>query len=62
MPMTDPWRYRCPNGHTTFQYRSRDPRHGVEAGSKYYCSTCNRNGLDPHHDVLIDHKTGKEAK
>jgi len=54
--MNDPWRYRCPNGHTSWQARQSDL---VESGGAYYCIACKQNGIDPHFDELADAKTGK---
>lgn len=54
------WRYRCPNGHVDVRRRQTD-----ESGAEYYCNTCRdkRAGewQDPHHDHLIDAKTGERV-
>jgi len=55
--LTDPvdrWRYKCPNGH-----RSWEP-----TGRQIWCRQCARNAktgynTDPSHAELIDEKTGE---
>lgn len=51
----EPWRLQCPNGDRGYQLR-----HGESAESRVYCNICQRRGDDPHHDHLIDAKTGEE--
>jgi len=47
------WRYRCPNGHTSWSPRvNRD----TTAKSDYYCRVCAKNNHDPHFDHLQDLK------
>lgn len=51
---TDPasrWRYSCPNGHTTIE-----PTNGGA-----WCQSCANNpGIsDPHHNELVDKRTGE---
>lgn len=41
--MSDPWRRRCPEGHTSWRTR----------GDRYYCYSC-----EAHFDQLVDAKTG----
>ena len=48
--MSDPWRYRCPEGHTSWTPVSSDRgRNGPHV--KYYCRTCK-----DHYVELIDAK------
>lgn len=42
------WRYRCPNGHTSWRHRTTKP--GI------YCTTCSQR-----HQYIIDAKTGEEV-
>jgi len=48
--MTDPWRYRCPEGHTSWTPVSSDQHRGRQT-VKYYCRTCK-----DHYSELIDAK------
>lgn len=59
--MTEPWRFRCPNGHTSFQFRPGNPNHGVDAKTRYYCPVCRDTGRSPHHEFVIDAKTGEQV-
>lgn len=43
--MSDPWRYRCPEGHTSLESRTRS--------GTYRCRPC-----DEIYDQLLDAKTG----
>jgi hypothetical protein len=54
----DPWRLRCPEGDTSFKRRQS----GLNATAPVYCTSCLRRGDDPHHDHLIDIKTGDEVQ
>lgn len=45
--MADPWRYRCPRGHSDWRTRS---------DGTYYCKGCARSGADPKFDDLVDMK------
>ena len=55
LTMTDPWRYRCPEGHTSWTPVSSDRgRNGPHV--KYYCRTCK-----DHYDELIDAKELSDA-
>ena len=56
---SDPWRYRCPNGHVNFKVKVGSSLHGEDARSKYYCDSCRKVGTDPHFDEPIDAKTGR---
>ena len=38
--MRDPWRYRCPNKHTSWQSRNTNSSNGQEAQAEYYCEHC----------------------
>lgn len=52
--MTDPWRYRCPNGHTSGSWqRNQD--------GLVVCDQCRRNpDIDQHvHPFLVDARTGR---
>lgn len=42
--MSDPWRHRCPEGHTALK----------RYGEDYYCQSC-----DQVYDHLVDAKTGR---
>lgn len=60
--MTNPkgnrWRFRCPNGHTTYHYRAN----GTEDGKAIYCKQCLRAGERAHtHGHVVDTKTGEEV-
>jgi hypothetical protein len=33
---------------------------GPEPKSPYYCRSCDKAGVDPHHDHIVDVKTGRE--
>lgn len=57
MNRSDPWRYRCPNGHTWITAHSMNDQHGPEAETKYRCRSCGWEG-----DRLIDQKTGLSAQ
>lgn len=52
--MKDPWRYRCPNGHTSWSGRKNVNGTGYGGGptatAKYYCEHCGP------FDELIDMK------
>jgi len=52
--MTDPWRYRCPDGHTNIETRVRTMQN--DTGIQYRCRTCEKT-----YERLIDVKTGKEV-
>lgn len=43
------WRYVCPRGHTTYEYRPTQP-----ASRRYYCNTCTRFGHEPHFRRPVD--------
>lgn len=60
MKSPDPWRRRCPRGHSNVQRRLDDDQHGRSPESPFYCDTCKDAGLDPHHDHVVDAKTGRE--
>lgn len=49
----DPWRYRCPRGHTGWQRRTSESK---PSKTDYYCNTCQSNGEDPHFEELLDMK------
>jgi len=49
----DPWRYRCPNGHTSWKAVNSWQK---QSQSKYYCRSCQQYGNDPHFDELQDMK------
>jgi hypothetical protein len=53
MSESEIWRYRCPEGHTSWQHRQGWKK---EAKSEYYCDACRMNGDDPHFDELQDMK------
>lgn len=53
--MSDTWRYRCPNGHSSFR-RCDGGQNGKQAKSRYYCNTCRQYGENPHHDFVVDMK------
>jgi len=57
--MTDSWRLRCPEGDTSFKRRQCGTNGST---APVYCDTCRRRGDDPHHDHLIDIKTGDEVQ
>lgn len=58
---SEPWRRRCPNGHVNIKYRTGAGRGGgPEPKSPYYCRSCDKAGVDPHHDHIVDVKTGRE--
>ena len=60
-PGTDPWRLRCPEGHSALR-RRRDPLHDpTERGPRFYCDSCRAAGADPVHDHAIDAKTGRQV-
>jgi hypothetical protein len=52
---SEPWRYRCPKGHTGWKSRT-GKQAGKLPGSDYYCLTCHEAGNDPHFDELVDMK------
>ena len=54
--MSDPWRYRCPNGHTSWTIRSTDRgfHNGEPAETRYRCETCGAE-----FNQLFDVKTGR---
>jgi len=55
--MRDPWRYRCPNGHTGWVSRSGQDAPVRAPKGEYYCLTCHQYGHgDPSFDELIDMK------
>lgn len=55
--MTDPWRYRCPNGHSCIVARIENSMHAPqEPEAKYYCKICQTS-----FDTPIDAKTGDKA-
>lgn len=47
MAEKNPWRYRCPKGHTN--YRANND-------GSYYCKRCNARGFDARFDELVDMK------
>jgi predicted RNA-binding Zn-ribbon protein involved in translation (DUF1610 family) len=49
----DPWRYRCPNGHTWIVANVQTNAGGPTAETRYRCRSCGWQG-----DELIDWKTG----
>lgn len=51
--MKDPWRYRCPRGHSSWHHRQSE---FVESESEYYCEACGRYHDDPHFNQLQDMK------
>lgn len=56
------WRRRCPHGHVDVVERQGETLHSDGPKSRYYCRTCKKQeGRDPHHDVVIDAKTGEEV-
>ena len=57
----EPWRYRCPEGHVAVVERGLNrARGGKEPESRFYCNTCKDDpALDPHHDRVVDAKTGR---
>lgn len=44
--MTETWRYRCPEGHTSLRRRCRE--------GHWYCFQCKRNGQDYRHPKVTD--------
>lgn len=36
----DPWRYRCPNGHNSWQARQPNGLPGPDPEAAYYCEVC----------------------
>jgi hypothetical protein len=47
----DRWRYRCPNGHTSWD----------RTNNHIWCHGCSRRpSQDPEHYKLVDNKTGEE--
>lgn len=48
MDHNDPWRYRCPDGHTSWTPVRVDPHDG-DPSTEYYCRTCKE-----HYDHLLD--------
>lgn len=55
--MTQDWRYRCPNGHTSWVRRVSH-----HADAPYYCDSCERHGHDQYRfDALVDAKTGAKV-
>jgi len=47
---TDRWRYRCPNGHTTWE----------PTNHHFWCASCARmDDVDPSFDELRDDATGE---
>lgn len=62
MPDRHPWRLRCPNGHADVTERKDDERHGPAPKTPWYCGTCKQQpGRTPHHDHVIDAKTGRRV-
>lgn len=56
-PLADPWRLRCPNGHTRGNCRPvRDPDK-----PDYYCHACKKHGDDPRFDRFVDAKTDQRV-
>lgn len=45
--MHEPWRRRCPEGHTSWRCHGPD----------YYCTQCER-----YFETLVDAKTGREVR
>jgi len=46
--MTDPWRYRCPEGHASWTSLQTELGYG-SAQAQYYCQSCAE-----HFDALVD--------
>jgi hypothetical protein len=62
MTARGPWRRRCPLGHVDVVERRDDDRHGRTPTSRYYCRTCKKlDDPDPHHDHIVDAKTGEDV-
>lgn len=56
------WRLRCPHGHVDVVERGRTRHHGgPKPASPYYCRTCKDGAHDPHHDHVVDAKTGRRV-
>lgn len=50
----DPWKWRCPNGHTAWVVRLDGTRKRGSDGSKYYvCRTCEKYGDPVEFDELV---------
>ena len=59
MTEPDPWRYRCPEGHTTWTSTQSGMK---QAKAPFYCISCQRkDGVSPHFEKLTDAKTGKRV-
>jgi len=59
MTEREPWRYRCPEGHTNWQSRQSGIHHSE---APFYCMSCkDGDGLSPHFEKLTDAKTGKRV-
>ena len=58
----DPWRYRCPEGHTdVVERRDERSRGGAAPATRFYCRSCKDGDGDPHCEHVIDAKTGQEV-
>lgn len=59
-PRSEPWRLRCPNGHTSPKHRGgrlQDPRGSSAPESPYYfCEACERA-----YAYAVDAKTSEEV-
>lgn len=55
----EPWRYRCPDGHTCW-HRRVDKSFNRSSRAPYYCETCRKYGSEPHFEELVDVKDPAE--
>lgn len=56
------WRLRCEHGHVDVVERGRTRhRGGRQPKTRFYCRSCKDLGYDPHHDRVVDAKTGREV-
>lgn len=56
----DPWRLRCPQGHTAIIRRTPGPTTQLEE-AHWYCRSCGAGDGDPRHGHAVDAKTGEEV-